>query len=56
MCFRAAVGALVSQVARYCVLQAKLTGDTRKIFVDESHLARFLIGCKPIKAEGLWLK
>ena len=34
-----------------------LTGDTRKIFVsnirpstvDESHSARVLIGCKPIK-------
>ena len=25
-----------------------LTGDTRKIFVDESNSARVLIGCKPI--------
>jgi len=36
---------------------SNLTGDTRKIFVsktvDESHSARFLIGCKPISSNKI---
>ena len=45
----------VDLVTSDLVARTELTGDTRKIFVsktvDESHSARVLIGCKPIRTE-----